>query len=105
LAQARVVGPAVAVKADFRTALREDMPFVLIGLARRHLLEFRGVEPDALAPVGIDSDRTLGFIEPCIADGHEKPVWRLDGSVTVFRNDQKNRSILDAIDDEPVKMT
>jgi hypothetical protein len=85
--------------------MKADVPFVLIGLIRRHPLEFRRIEPDALALVGINSDRTLGFIEPRIADRDEKPVWRLYGSVTVFRDDQKYRSILDAIDDEPVKMT
>src|SRR5881628_3884926 len=72
--QARVIGPAVAVESDFRTAGGEHAPFVLVGLLRRHALELVRVEWNALPLCRVDADRPFRIVEPGVADRQQKRI-------------------------------
>jgi hypothetical protein len=101
--QARVIRPAIPVEPDLRAAGGEHAPFVFVGLFRGHARELVGIEWDPFASGHVDSNRSFRIVEPGVTDRHEKTVLPLLAAPAVLRDDEINRTILVAIDDDPLQ--
>ena len=91
------------METDLRTAGGEHTPFVRVDLLRGHALELVGIEWDPFASGHVDSNRPFRIVEPGVTDRYEKPVLPLLVAPAMRRDDEIDRTILVAIDDDPLQ--